>query len=186
MMVTVGRVGRAHGIRGEVTVDVRTDAPGERFAAGSTLVTEPVSAGPLTVRQARWHSGRLLVSFDDVDDRDAAEAMRGIILQAEVDVEERLDDPDEFYDHQLVGLRVVTVSGDDVGTVGEVMHSPAQDVLVIRGDQTGESLVPFVAAIVPEVDLDAGTVVIDPPPGLLDDGSPAAGTDDEPVARRES
>lgn len=175
MIVTVGRVTRAHGIRGDVTVEVRTDTPDERFAAGRTLITEPASAGPLTVRQSRWHSGRLLVRFENVDDRDAAEALRGTVLQTEIDDDERLDDPEEFYDHQLEGLQVVTVAGNKVGTVGEVIHAPAQDVLVVRHPRGGESLVPFVADIVPEVDLDSGTVIVDPPPGLLEPETQTSG-----------
>lgn len=168
MIVTVGRIGRAHGVRGELAVEVRTDVPDERFADGTVLVTDPAPAGPLTVRRTRWHGGRLLVTFDAVADRDAAEALRGVILQTEVADDERPDDPEEFYDHQLVGMRVVTVSGDVVGTVGEVIHSPAQDLLSVRRDAGGEALVPFVTEIVPEVDVAAARIVVDPPAGLLD------------------
>ena len=167
MLVTVGRIGRAHGIGGEVSVDVRTDAPDLRFAAGARLTTEPERAGPLTVRQTRWHGGRLLVRFDGVVDRTDAEALRGVRLLSEVSADERPTDPDEFFDHQLVGLRVVTATGDDVGAVVAVHHLPSQDMLVIdrHGD---EVLVPFVAEIVSEVDVAQRRVVIDPPRGLLD------------------
>lgn len=171
MIVTVGRIGRAHGVRGEVTVEVRTDAAEERFAEGASLHTEPADVGPLTVRHMRWHSGRLLLSFDTVSGRDAAEALRGTVLLADVAVDERPDDPDEFHDHQLVGLRVVTVDGADIGTVREMIHTPAQDLVAVeRGGHGGksEALVPFVAEFVPQVDLEAGRLVIDPPPGLLD------------------
>ncbi|PSL01193.1 16S rRNA processing protein RimM [Haloactinopolyspora alba] len=171
MIVTVGRIGRAHGVRGEVAVEVRTDDPDERFAEGAVLTTEPPGAGPLTVRHARWHGGRLLVRFDATSGRDAAEALRGTMLQAEIADDARPDDPDEFYDHQLVGLWVVTTDGAEVGTVGEVVHTPAQELLAVRREAGGEVLVPFVAEIVPEVDLSAGRVVVDPPAGLLDDAA---------------
>jgi 16S rRNA processing protein RimM len=169
MEVVVGRVGRAHGVAGEVSVDVRTDQPELRFAVGGVFDTD---AGRLVIESMRWHSARLLVGFEGVDDRTAAEKLRGVLLVAQVPDDERPDDPEEFYDHQLVGLRVCTVSGDPVGEVGEVLHLPMQDVLAVRSADGREILVPFVAAIVTEVDLAGGRVLIDPPPGLL-------GADDE-------
>ena len=111
MQLVVGRIGKAHGIRGEVGVEVRTDDPDARFASGESLITEPADRGPLRVDATRWHSGRLLVNFAGVADRTAAEALRGTLLLVEVDESERPDDPDEFYDHQLVGLRVVSTAG---------------------------------------------------------------------------
>lgn len=167
MLVTVGRIGRAHGIRGEVSVEVRTDSPDLRFVAGAQLTTEPDRAGPLTIQQTRWHSGRLLVRFDGIADRSGAEALRGVLVLTDVDADERPTDPDEYFDHQLLGLRAVTAHGDDIGEVTDVLHLPDQDLLVI-GRGGAEVLVPFVTAIVPEVDLSAGRVVIDPPRGLLD------------------
>lgn len=164
----VGRIGRPHGIRGEVTVEVRTDEPERRFAVGAVLVTVPAAAGPLTVTTARWHSGRLLLGLVGVDDRGAAEGLRGVLLEVEVDPDEVPEDPEEFYDHQLVGLRVETVEGARIGEVGEVVHLPGQDVLAVRRDGRRELLVPLVAAIVPEIDPAAGRIVIDPPPGLLE------------------
>jgi 16S rRNA processing protein RimM len=165
--VTVGRIGRAHGIRGEVSVEVRTDSPEVRFVVGARLTTEPERAGPLTIRQTRWHSGRLLVRFDGVADRSGAEALRGVLLLTEVDANERPADPEEYFDHQLLGLRAVTSHGDDVGEVTDVLHLPDQDLLVIgRGDN--DVLVPFVSAIVPEIDIASGRLVLDPPRGLLD------------------
>jgi len=169
VLVTVGRIGRAHGIRGEVSVDVRTDSPELRFADGARLTTEPVGAGPLVVGHTRWHSGRLLVRFDGVSDRAVAEGLRGVRLLAEVGAGERLDDPEEFFDHQLVGLRAVTTAGDDVGDITDVLHLPGQDLLVVRRPDNRETLVPFVTEIVPEVDLAAGQVVLDPPVGLIED-----------------
>ena len=168
MLVTVGRIGRAHGIRGEVSVEVRTDSPDLRFALGARLITEAGHAGPLTVSQTRWHSGRLLVRFDGVTDRAGAEALRGALLLTELSADERPADPEEFFDHQLVGLRAVTAEGVEVGEVAEVLHLPEQDLLVIRADSAGDVLVPFVTQLVPDIDLPGGRVVIAPPPGLLD------------------
>ena len=182
MEIVVGRVGRAHGIRGEVSIDLMTDEPERRFAPGSSVVARrgPRAAAPgvatseadagdtaLTVKSARPHQGRLLVTFAEIPDRTAAEAMRGTRLLVEVDASERPDDPEEYYDHQLEGLRVVS-GGVERGTVREVMHLPAQDMLaVVRPDGT-EVLVPFVAALVPEVDLEAGVLHVVEIAGLLD------------------
>ena len=167
MQVVVGRIGRPHGVRGEVTVEVRTDTPELRFAPGSVLATDPARVGPLTVDAARAHSGRLLVAFAGMADRTAAEGLRGTLLLAEVDADAPTGDPDEFYDHQLVGLTVVTIDGTRLGQVSEVLHLPGQDVLAVTTTEHGEVLVPFVAAIVPTVDLDAGELRVDPPAGLL-------------------
>ncbi|MBV9856023.1 MAG: ribosome maturation factor RimM [Streptosporangiaceae bacterium] len=169
MQVTVGRVGRPHGIRGEVVVGVRTDDPDVRFAVGSRLDTD--SGGPLTVASVRWQSGQLMVRFEGVRDRDAAAALRGTWLSVDSGTLDSPDDPDEFRDHELIGLCVQTADGAVVGVVEDVLHY-GQDLLEVRrtgGDQAaGEILVPFVKALVPEVDLAAGRLVIDPPPGLLD------------------
>jgi 16S rRNA processing protein RimM len=122
------------------------------------------------VAAVRWHSGRLLVRFEGCDDREAAEALRGTVLVIESAELAPLTDPEEFYDHDLIGLRVVTATGDPVGTVADVLHH-GQNLLVVAGEGTrsgAEILVPFVAPLVPEVDVAAGRLVIDPPPGLLD------------------
>jgi 16S rRNA processing protein RimM len=168
VQIVVGRVGRPHGIRGEVAVEVRTDDPDRRLAPGAVLGIEPAVAGPLTVAAARWHSGRLLVSFIGVADRAAAERLRGTVLVLDVDPDERTSDPEEFYDRQLIGLSVVTPGDEPVGVVAEVLHLPGQDVLVVRRPSGGEALVPFVAALVPEVDLARHRVLVTPPPGLLE------------------
>jgi 16S rRNA processing protein RimM len=167
----VGRIIRPHGLRGELAVEVRTDDPGARYANGSVLGTDPPQVGPLTVTSARWHSGRLLVSFAEVVDRTDAETLRGVLLTVDASEVTLPQDPDEFHDHQLTGLTVVTVSGELVGTVSDVLHH-GQALLAVTpvpgtGRQT-EILVPFVAAIAVEVDLAAGKLVIDPPSGLLD------------------
>jgi 16S rRNA processing protein RimM len=161
--VVVGRIGPAHGLRGEVFVEPRTDEPERRFAAGAVLHTD---AGTLTVDAARTHSGRLVVRFAEIDGRDAAEAARATELRVPLDVTERPEDPEEFYDHQLVGLRVVTVDGADVGELDRIEHNAAQDLLVIR-TSAREVLFPFVNALVPEVDVSGGRIVIDDQPGLL-------------------
>jgi 16S rRNA processing protein RimM len=171
MQLVVGRIGRPHGIRGELTVQVHTDEPDSRFAAGSVLATAPAARGPLTVSSSRWHSGRLLVSFDGYADRTTAEDLRGTLLVMDSAEVSPAEDPDEFHDYELVGLSVATVAGEPVGVVADVLHQ-GQDLLVIRPDRAGaeDVLVPFVAALVPEVDVAAGRLVIDPPPGLLDLG----------------
>ena len=170
MQLVVGRIVRPHGVRGELTVDVRTDDPELRLAVGVVLATEPAAAGPLTVVGSRWHSGRLLLSFAGVDDRTAAEDLRGTLLV--VDSADLGDppDPDEYRDHQLIGLNVIAPGGEQVGTVADVLHH-GQDLLVVAG--TGkragaEILIPFVSAIVSAVDVSAGLLRVDPPPGLLD------------------
>ena len=175
MQLVVGRVGRAHGIRGEVSVQVRTDDPGRRFAPGTVLADDPAALGPLAVGSVRWHLGRLLVRFDGLADRTRAEELAGALLLVDSAAVGTPEDPDEFNDHDLIGLVAVTVAGDRVGTVTDVLHH-GQDLLVISaagagaGAGAGETLVPFVRAIVPEVDIVAGRLVLDPPPGLLDPG----------------
>lgn len=168
MQLVVARIGRAHGLRGEVTVEVRTDEPELRLAPGAVLLTDPASVGPLTIESGRVHSGRLLLRFDGVRDRTAVEALRNTLLIAEVDPEEQPEDPEEYYDHQLMDLDVVTVDGRPVGRVSEITHLPYQDLLVVERPDGSEVLVPFVSEIVPEIDLKEQRAVIDPPPGLID------------------
>ena len=166
MDVVVARIGKAHGLRGEVTVEVRTDAPQERFVVGATFATDPATAGPLRLRSVRDHNGITLLGFEEAPDRTAAEGLRGTLLIA--DVEEDEDDENAWYEKDLVGLRVLTVAGEEVGEVAGVDSRPAQDLLVVRLTSGREALVPFVEALVPEVDVEAGRVVIDPPAGLLE------------------
>lgn len=167
MQVTVGRIGRPHGIRGAVVVGVRTDEPELRFAKGSRLDTDPSGVGPLVVAATRWHSGELLVRFEGIADRDAAEELRGTWLLVESATLPPPDDPDEFNDTDLVGLSVRTTDGTAIGTVDDVLH-PAQDVLVVKTPDAREIMIPFVKAIVPDVDVRSGYLTIDPPEGLLD------------------
>jgi 16S rRNA processing protein RimM len=165
--IIVGVIGRAHGVRGEVAIELRTDEPERRFAPGQVLGEEGGSR-VFTVRSTRDHSGRLLVKFAEVLDRAAAEAVRGTLLIATVEPDERPAEPGEFYDRQLIGLTAATPDGVEVGMVGSVLHLPAQDVLEIE-TATGIRLIPFVAALVPDVDLDAGRLTVVDVAGLLDD-----------------
>ena len=167
VVVAVGRVGKAHGIRGDAFVEPWTDAPEERFQSGSRLSTEPADRGPLTVESARDHSGKLVVHFEGVDDRNAIEALRGTVLLVPAAARPVIEDPDEFYDTDLIGLAVRTVAGRQLGPVTDVLHSPAGSLLAI--DVGGrEVLVPFRTEFVPTVDLATGIAEIDPPDGLLD------------------
>jgi 16S rRNA processing protein RimM len=222
MRVVVGRIGRPHGIRGEVVVGVRTDEPDLRFAVGAVLDAErtlapdtgaragqqagsagvrqaesagvrqaesagvrqaesagaapaELAAGKLTVASARWHSGQLLIGFAGISDRTTAGGLTGSWLTVDASQLPSSEDPDEFRDHELIGMSVRTVGGDAVGVVTDVLHY-GQDLLVIRRDPAGSSagrgagecMVPLVQAIVPDVDVKARVIVIDPPPGLID------------------
>jgi 16S rRNA processing protein RimM len=167
----VGVVVRPHGLSGELVVEVRTDAPEERFAPGAVLTRRlpgGVDAGRLTVEAARPHSGRLLVRFVEAADRDAAEALRGSRLLVDAATLPPTGDPDEFHVHQLEGLAVELADGTAVGTVREVSHGPGGELLVVARPDLPDALVPFVRAIVPTVDLAGGRVVLTPPDGLLD------------------
>jgi 16S rRNA processing protein RimM len=172
MELVVGRVARAHGVTGEVVVDIRTDDPDTRFAPGTTLRARPSRGGPerdYVVDSAREHSGRLLVRLDGVADRNAAEALKGTVFIVDTADLPPIEDPDEFYDHQLEGLQVVTTTGTTVGSVAEVLHTAAGELLSVSSED-GEVLVPFVSAIVTSVSLADHTIEIDPPEGLLELG----------------
>jgi 16S rRNA processing protein RimM len=144
-----------------------TDEPDHRYADGTVLMTSDNTT--LTVATSKWHSGRFVVHFAGVDDRNSAEALRGQTLTIDVDPAELPEDPDEFYDHQLVGLSVALEDGSVVGVIGEVIHLPSQDLLSVRREGDTEVLIPFVMEFVPEIDLDSKTVTITPPPGLLNE-----------------
>ncbi len=163
----VGRIGRPHGLRGEVTVTVSTDDPGDRFAVGAVLSTDPSARGPLTVKAARRSGPVLVVGFDGVADRNAAEALRGTTLTVDQAALPVPDDPDEFYDHQLIGLAVRGGAGTDLGTVVEIWHPPAAPVLVVKRPDGSQEFVPFVTAIVPVVDLAGGSLTVEPPDGMF-------------------
>jgi 16S rRNA processing protein RimM len=165
--VVVGRIGRPHGVRGEVTVEVRTDDPDLRFVPGAVFATDPPSRGPLTVAGRRWHREVLLLTVEGVESREAAEELRNTELLVDVADLPELEDPEAYYDHQLVGLTARLPDESELGEVAAVRHEGA-DLLVIHGSDGSELLVPFVAAIVPTVDVAAGFLVVDPPEGLLE------------------
>ena len=170
--VVVGRIGRPHGVRGLATVEVRTDDPDVRFAPGQVLLTDPPARGPLTVVDKRWHSGTLLLqlaapSGEVYAAREAVDALRNTLLLVPVTDLPEIEDPDSYYDHQLVGLAVRLPDGTALGEVAAVRHE-AQDLLVLRRPGAPDALVPFVSALVPTVDVAGGFVVVDPPEGLLE------------------
>ena len=170
--VVVGRIGRPHGVRGLATVEVRTDDPDLRFAPGAVLTTEPPERGPLTVVDKRWHSGTLLLQLAGPDgevfgDREAVDTLRNTQLLVPVADLPELEDPDSFYDHQLVGLAAQLPDGTVLGEVTAVRHE-GTELLVVARPGGSELLVPFVSTIVPTVDVAAGHLVVDPPEGLLE------------------
>ncbi|MBL1079094.1 ribosome maturation factor RimM [Nocardia sp. 2] len=176
MELVVGRVAKSHGVRGELVVEVRTDEPELRFAPGNTLkgkLPRATQTQEFDVESAREHSGRLLVRLDGVNDRTAADALRGMLFVVDTADLPPSEDPDEYYDHELEGLRVELGDGTLVGTVREVLHSAAGELLSIKASEAyppagREILVPFVNAMVPTVSIADGLIVIDPPEGLLD------------------
>lgn len=165
--VVVGRIGKPHGIRGEVTIEVRTDEPDLRFATGSLVYSEADPKKSFKVTSSRWHSGKLLLCFAELSDRNAAEAARGTILMSEIDDSDLPMAEDEYYDRQLIGL-VVEQAGAAIGEITDVLHLPSQDVFVISLDAGGEMLLPFVEQFVPEVNLAGGFIVITPPAGIVE------------------
>ncbi|WP_030223088.1 ribosome maturation factor RimM [Streptomyces bikiniensis] len=187
MQLVVARIGRAHGIKGEVTVEVRTDEPELRLGPGAVLLTDPASAGPLTIETGRVHSGRLLLRFEGVRDRTAAEALRNTLLIAEVDPTEMPEEEDEYYDHQLIDLDVVLADGTEIGRITEISHLPSQDLFIVERPDGTELMIPFVGEIVTEIDLEEQRAVIDPPPGLIDDRAEIASSrEDEAGSSEES
>ncbi|MBU9764480.1 ribosome maturation factor RimM [Mycobacterium sp. TNTM28] len=169
MDLVVGRVAKAHGISGEVVVEVRTDDPDARFAPGVALRGRAKGGAErsFAIESVREHAGRLLIRLAGVADRNAADALRGTLFMVDTAELPAIEDPDEFYDHELEGLRVQTVDGTPVGAVTEVLHTAAGELLSVKTEDGREVLVPFVSAIVTAVSRDTGTVVIDPPDGLL-------------------
>ncbi|MDO8731583.1 MAG: ribosome maturation factor RimM [Actinomycetota bacterium] len=167
MRVVVGRIGKPHGVRGVVTIELRTDEPDRRFTPGAEFVVDG-SARFLRVEQTHWHSGRLLLSFEGVHDREGAETLRGVLLEIDRPLDELPEDPEEFYDDALEGCAVELVTGEPVGTVREVIHLPSQDLLAITRPDAPEALVPFIHQFVPMVDIAGRRIVIDPPSGLFE------------------
>ena len=160
MRLNVGRIGKAHGILGEATIEVRTDEAEDRFAIGAVLETD--SHGQLTVASARVHNGILLLGFEGVEDRSAVEALRNELLYADVDIQAPGIDEDDYHVLQLIGCRAFLVDGDEFGVVTEVLNLPGQDVLAIKSAE-GEVLIPFVRQLVPIVDIKAKRMTVIPP-----------------------
>jgi 16S rRNA processing protein RimM len=160
MKLNVGRIGKAHGILGEATIEVRTDEAEDRFAIGAVLETD--SHGELTVVSARVHNGILLLGFQGIEDRNSIEALRNELLYAEVDIQAPGIDEDDYHVLQLVGCTAYLVDGDEFGTVTDVLNLPGQDVLAIKSAD-GEVLIPFVRQLVPVVDIKAKRMTVIPP-----------------------
>lgn len=170
MELVVGRVAKAHGVTGELVVEVRTDDPEQRFARGAILRAKTSDHGEhnYVVTAVRPHGNRLLLRLEGVADRDAADALRGSVFVVDSEDLPPIDESDTYYDHQLEGLRVRTTDGRDIGTVAEVLHTAGGELLAVDRADAGELLVPFVTAIVTSVSLGTGIVEIDPPEGLLE------------------
>jgi 16S rRNA processing protein RimM len=159
MRLLVGRIGRAHGILGEATIEVRTDEPDRRFAIGATVQTD--SNGELKVISGRVHNGILLLGFEGITDRNSIEKLRNTFLYADVDINESNDD-DEYHVMQLIGCAAILESGETFGEITDVINLPGQDLLAIKTTQ-GEQLIPFVHQLVPTVDIANKKVVVIPP-----------------------
>jgi 16S rRNA processing protein RimM len=160
MKLNVGRIGKAHGILGEATIEVRTDEAEDRFAIGAVLETD--NHGELTVVSARVHNGILLLGFQGIEDRNSVETLRNELLYAEVDIQAPGIDEDDYHVLQLVGCTAYLVDGDEFGTVTDVLNLPGQDVLAIKSAD-GEVLIPFVRQLVPVVDIKAKRMTVIPP-----------------------
>ncbi len=160
MLLVVGRIGRAHGVRGEVTVEVRTDSPDERFKIGQILKTDPESNGPLIIESIRNNSGTLLLSFKNFNDRSAVEKLRNTLILAEVDPSQSNTSENDFHISQIVGAKVVDRNGKTLGLVKDVLSLPAQDTLVVDSDGA-EVLVPFVKSYVPVVSIERAEITVE-------------------------
>ncbi|MFW7414030.1 ribosome maturation factor RimM [Demequina sp. SO4-18] len=169
MKLTVARIGRAHGLKGELSVELHTDIPEERLVPGESLETEPADAGPLTVEAVRTQGGRWYVRFAQVATREAADELRGVELVIDGD---ESDEDDAWFVHELVGLSAVRPDGEVLGEVVDLLSMPAQDLLVVKQPDGHRAMVPFVEEFAPEVDVDAGTVTLTPPYGLLSGETP--------------
>ena len=175
----VGRLVKAHGLKGAFKVELYTDDPSARFVPGAVFTLQVPANSPwhrkeITLREFRWMNSHPVAFFEGVDDRTTADELVRAILWVEQDPAAPSNEEDAWYDHQLVGLEALR-DGEVIGRVVRVDHLPAQDLLIVK-TPAGEVMVPFVAAIVPKVDIAAGTVTLTPPPGLFE---PVPGADDE-------
>ena len=171
MLLVVGRIGRAHGVQGEATIEVRTDLPDQRFVVGAELSTDPEINGPLTIDSARDHNGVLLLKFREVKDRSAIERIRDTLLLVDVDIAQEAEIENEYHVQQLIGCEVVDLAGARLGELTDVLNLPGQDLLAIS-TTSGELLVPFIAEFVPFVDIKNRRIVLHPPLGLSEINEP--------------
>ncbi len=160
MRLIVGRIGRAHAISGEATIEVRTADPDRRFAIGVKVDTD--AHGKLTIASGRVHNGILLLGFVGITDRNGIEKLKDTLLYAEVDIDEESDNEDEYHVLQLIGCTAYLENGDKYGVVSDVINLPSQDLLSITSPN-GESLIPFVHQLVPSVDIKAKRIIVIPP-----------------------
>ncbi len=167
MLLVVGRVGRAHGVQGEATIEIRTDLPDERFVVGARLETDPATNGPLVIESVRDHNGILLLKFQKLNNRTAIEQIRDTLLLAEIDMNFEATPDSEYHVQQLIGCEIVLESGRKIGVLTDVLNLPGQDLLAIQGDG-GEILIPFISEFVPDVNLETRRIVVAPPVGLLE------------------
>ena len=163
--IIVGRIGRAHGLAGELYVRSESDAP-DRFRAGAVFATDESSPRQLEIRSSRRHNDRLLVTFANISDRSSAESLRGVALTIGTDDRRQLAD-DEFWPDELVGLAVRDIAGEPVGVVTGVDTGGPQDRLMVQSDDGRRAIVPFMRDLVPEVNIAGGWVVVDFVEGLL-------------------
>lgn len=167
MRLAVARIGRPHGIKGEVTVETLTDRPQERFLEGVTLECDSAPYKSLEISRVRVHQGIWMLTFAQVSDRSEAERLRNSRLYAEVDVDEVESDEESYHVEQLKGLKVESTSGQEIGLVIEVENLPGQDLLKVETAK-GERLIPMVQQFIEEIDLERGRIVVNVPEGLVD------------------
>lgn len=167
MLLTVAVIGPAHALKGEVRLELHTDSPQERLVPGAVFPTDPQNAGPLTISRVRCDGKRWFVTFEQAPDRTAVEKLRGVKLLLDADTADADEDDDAWYAHELIDLTCQTPDGSPLGKVIDLEPGIAQDRLIVRTPQGEKVAVPFVEELVPEIDEEAGVVVIDPPGGLF-------------------
>ncbi|TFD92006.1 ribosome maturation factor RimM [Cryobacterium lactosi] len=185
----VGRLTKAHGLKGAIKLELFTDDPGRRFVPGAVFTLQVPTSSPwhgktIELVELRWYNQHAVGFFKGVPDREAAETLAKAILWIDQDSAEQTDEEDAWYDHQLVGLAVVR-DGVQIGTLTRLEHLPAQDLLIVK-TANGEVMIPFVKAIVPSVDIKAGVITITPPPGLLEELPDEPDTDEPDAAEADA
>ena len=172
----VGRLLKAHGLKGAIKLELYTDSPKERFQIGAVLELQVPEESPwfgkfVTVADLKWYNTHPVIFLEGISDREAAEGLIKAILLVDQPLDVSPQEPDAWYDHQLAGLKVVR-AGVEIGILTRVDHMPAQDLLIIK-TANGDVLLPFVKAFVPKVDVSAGLIEITPPGGLFEEIEPA-------------